>query len=59
MTRWAFAELGLAQLVALLDADNAPSRRTLERCGFALDDATRGDPQARYVMRPPRASRPS
>jgi RimJ/RimL family protein N-acetyltransferase len=59
LTGWAFAELRLAEVVALLDADNAPSQRTLKRCGFALEDAFPGRTQLRYVSRPPRASTPS
>jgi RimJ/RimL family protein N-acetyltransferase len=59
LTDWAFAELGLAEIVALLDADNAPSQRTLERCGFLLDEASRGDVQLRYVRLPRLASRSS
>ncbi|MCC6650285.1 MAG: GNAT family N-acetyltransferase [Candidatus Eisenbacteria bacterium] len=55
--RWAAANFGLPRLLALTEAENAPSRRTLDRAGFVHDEDTvmqfQGSPQtvSRYWWR--------
>ena len=39
MSRWALAELALPELLGIVDADNIPSRRVLEKAGYKRIDA--------------------
>lgn len=41
LTRWAFAELGLARLELTCGPDNPASQRVAERCGFAREGLLR------------------
>jgi RimJ/RimL family protein N-acetyltransferase len=43
LTSWALAQPGCTAVVADVLADNLPSRRALERAGFALDRVDGGD----------------
>lgn len=55
--QWAAANFGLPRLLALTEAENAPSRRTLDRAAFVHDEDTvmefQGSPQtvSRYWWR--------
>jgi RimJ/RimL family protein N-acetyltransferase len=41
LTRWAFAELGALRITLIIDAENAPSRRVAERCGYVREGLLR------------------
>ncbi|KJZ95286.1 acetyltransferase, GNAT family [Clostridium sp. IBUN62F] len=34
MTEWAFTNLKLDYLIAIVETDNIPSKRVIEKCGF-------------------------
>lgn len=34
MTEWAFTNLKLDYLIAIVETDNIPSQRVIEKCGF-------------------------
>ena len=41
LTDWAFAELGALRIQLIIDAENAPSRRVAERCGYVHEGTLR------------------
>ena len=41
LTDWAFATLGALRITLIIDAENAPSRRVAERCGYVHEGTLR------------------
>ena len=41
LTAWAFDELGALRIQLIIDAENAPSRRIAERCGYVHEGTLR------------------
>lgn len=61
VARWAFATLGVPRVIALVRAENAPSRAVAERLGMVAERTTvHADlPHLVYVLERPGARRPA
>ena len=65
LARWAFADTGIARLIAGTNPDNVGSQRVLERAGFRREGYQRSrlpgvtDPHRRHPLRPPAGRSPA